>query len=81
MFVTTANIAASGHVLSEDRLVEILNGESPTENEKIRLARSLSESSLDILTGLIWHLHIPPARLSGLFKLCHVERGVWDYDC
>ena len=80
MFVTTANISALGQGLSENRLVEILRGNAPTENEKIPLARSLSESSLDTLTGLIWHLHISPSRLSYLFKLCHVERGDWDYE-
>jgi hypothetical protein len=80
MFVTTANISIAGQRLPENRIVEILHGKSPTESEKIWLARSLSESSLDTLTGLIWHLHVQPSRLSDLFRLCHAERGDWDYD-
>ena len=81
MFMTTSNLSTAGQKgLSERRIVEILKGEKPTETEMMWLERGFSESSLDILTGLVWHLQTKPSQLSGLFKLCNVTRTDWDYD-
>lgn len=81
MFMTTSNLSTAGlRGLSERRIIEILKGERPTEIETMWLERGLSECSLDILTGLVWHLQIKPSQLSGLLKLCNVTRADWDYD-
>lgn len=80
MFLTTANIAAGNARLTEDRALKLLHGNIPTEMEKLWLARGLSESSLDILTSLTWHLDIPVANISKLLKECQVTRNDWDYD-